>query len=214
MLPVNLLKKIEKNPIITLIGPLFSKSDLPLLPKSSNIILIDGGQNHHSEIARYLSIPDSLFTVGDGDSSNGAMNYLLPKEKDYSDLSFVLQNLPNTVKKINLYGLLGGRKDHEFINLGEVHQYLTQNVNCTQIQFADKIIGFNSGIHQYDIHNIFSVVTMTTAELSISGRCKYQTNGNSTFLPLSSLGLSNIGFGTIDFESNSPFFIFLVKDYK
>jgi thiamine pyrophosphokinase len=212
MLPDNLLKKIKKNPIITLIGPLFSKPDLHLLPKNSNIILIDGGQKYHSEIAKHLSIADLLYTVGDGDSSTGTMNHLLPKEKDYSDLKFVLQNLPTTVKNIHLFGFLGGRKDHELINLGEIQQYLTQNSNCTQIQFEDKIIGFNSGSHYYDINDTFSVVTMKHAELAISGKCKYQTNGQSKFYPFSSLGLSNIGFGTVNFKSNSPFFIFLVKN--
>ncbi|MFI5391452.1 MAG: hypothetical protein ACHQYQ_08830, partial [Bacteriovoracales bacterium] len=77
-------------------------------------------------------------SVGDGDSSNFPMDFNLPEEKDYSDLKFALDLIPPNVEKINLWGFLGGRRDHEIINFGEVNNWLLKSKNNVVFLFEKK----------------------------------------------------------------------------
>src|SRR4051794_25182624 len=118
------LTAIASEEEVTLVGPLYHQRHTPLMPT----VYVDGGTRFRNEggwaagHGGHSAFP--TVSVGDGDSSGGSLDELLPSEKDYSDLAFVLRSLPASVNEVTLLGFLGGRRDHELANLGEVNEYL------------------------------------------------------------------------------------------
>ena len=103
--------KENKGPL-TIVGPLYiGEADF-----KEPVLFIDGG-------SRFRNSPEGL-SLGDNDSSIGELDILLSPDKDFSDLSYALRNIPSHYKEIHLQGFLGGRKDHEIINMGEVQNFL------------------------------------------------------------------------------------------
>jgi len=182
---------------INVIGP-FSKSENELIEP---IIYVDS--------ATQFRINNKGFSVGDNDSFSGTLDEILPIDKDFSDLSYVLSKLCPQFNEINLFGFLGGRKDHEMINLLEAYQYLKMQNQKTKVSFDQKIIGFSKGSWAIDIHGIFSIIAFEELEIEITGQCKFEVDKSRCFKPLSSHGLSNIGSGEVHIQSSQPFFLFL-----
>ena len=176
---------------LTVIGPL-AKS----LPKPSHpTIFVDGGAK--------LDFRRSGLRVGDGDSSTLDLDVRLPFEKDISDLGFVLQSLPLTVKDIYMIGFLGERRDHEWINLGESHRFLRMRKQ-TQIFFDESGTFFSSGEFDFEIQGLFSLLTFSPTLIQMTGACRYPLPEAKLIHPLSSHGLSNEGNGFIHFQCDQP----------
>lgn len=109
------------------------------------------------------------FAVGDFDSvSNKELDVIskstklvqLPKEKDMTDFEYTL-TLLNDATHIYVYGALGGRKDHEYLNL-----LLTQD--DTRIEIVDdehSIRTLNKGKHV--IKNEYAYVSFFPIEESV-----------------------------------------------
>ncbi len=191
---------------VTLIGPLLVKP-----PEKFNqpFIYVDRG-THFRESFRKLGVKGYCdISVGDGDSSVLPLDINLPKDKDYSDLKFALDLLPSSIKRVNLWGFLGGRRDHEILNLGEINNCLVKSFPDTLFSFEDKVIGKNKGILKINIKGTFSLVLFQKAEVKIEGKCQYKLPNFKEFLPLSSHGLSNFGDGEVIIEAKAPFFLFL-----
>lgn len=165
-------------------------------------VYVDGGARFKA--ATSPRVP--LITLGDGDSG-GPMDEMLPAEKDYSDLAFVLRELPRHIDHVLLKGFLGGRRDHELANLGEVHQFLRRRTQG-RAEF-DNVIHAFIGNFELDINGVFSVLALETVSVTIQGACKYRLDGTSALEAASSHGVSNEGFGLVMFSSSKPCFIFL-----
>lgn len=207
------LTAIQSENAVTLVGPLYHQRHTPLMPT----IYVDGGSRYRAAggwVAAAHAEGQSAFptiSVGDGDSSAGSLDELLPAEKNYSDLSFVLRSLPASIKEVTLLGFLGARRDHELANLGEVADFLKMRSGFARVDLAgpsgDRVVAFAHAPLEISITGLFSVFVLEPANVQISGMCKYQLTPDITLSPLSSHGLSNMGYGKLEVSSNTPAFV-------
>jgi len=183
---------------VVLVGPL---ADPAFIPKDGLCIFVDGGATHAHGRAG--------LSVGDGDSCPEKLDVQLPQDKDVSDLGFVLQSLPQTVTNLLTVGFLGGRRDHEWLNMGEFHRFLTTR----QQSRIDIDVGngngnggrfFSAGRFSMDIHGTFSLLCLQPAQIQLTGSCRFPLLTATRIEHLSSHGLSNQGFGNIDLETDRP----------
>ncbi len=163
------------------------------------VIYIDGGAQFRRQ--------DEGLAVGDGDSHDGILDEKLNPIKDYSDLAYVLASLPAHFNEICLYGFLGGRRDHEWANLGEAHAFLKQRHQATQLHFGSRISGFSSGRWQLEIDESFSLLCLEASKVKLDGECRYQLKQKTSMEPLCSHGLSNVGHGAVILQTDKPVFI-------
>ncbi len=180
---------------ITLIGP-FCRN---LQEKPEPVIFVDSGTHFRKS--------NEGISVGDGDSFDGKIDVSLNPDKDFSDLAFALDNIPQNFSEINLIGFLGGRRDHEMFNIGEAHHFLKSRESPTSLFFDDKIYGYSAGQWRFERQGSFSIAVIEATSLTLTGDCMYQCVEKTTFNPLCSLGLSNIGQGTILLNCDDPAFV-------
>ena len=178
-----------------LVGPLYTGGSSFHEP----VIFVDGGTRFRSE--------DEGLSVGDGDSHPKLLDEQLNPNKDFSDLSYVLASLPAHFHKACLYGFLGGRRDHEWANLGEAHAFLKQRSQPMQLLFEEQLTGFSKGRWQLDISEPFSLLCLETTKVKMTGECAYPLKQKTQLEPLCSHGLSNIGKGVITLNVDKPVFI-------
>lgn len=192
------LSQFNQPETIQIVGPLPSqqiRGDLPT-------ILIDGGTRHREKI----DLP--TISMGDGDSTVERLDIQLSPDKDFSDLKACLMQLPPSVNKLYLNGFLGGRRDHELINLGEAHHFLLSKSEPAQMFFEDTVLAYTAGKKSLSIKGSFTLLSFQTAYFEISGDCRYQLTPAQKIPPLSSWLLSNQGHGQVDIVCDQPFFIF------
>jgi thiamine pyrophosphokinase len=182
---------------VNLIGPFFAGVTLPPGPK----IFVDRGTKHR--------VFKEGFSVGDGDSHLDGLDQLLDPTKDYSDLAYVLRNLDERFLKIHLHGFLGGRRDHELMNLAEAHDFLKWRKKGTSIHFDEAVFGFSAGDWEFPVTGIFSIFAFEKVHVQLWGRCEYKLPEKTALRPLSSHGLSNIGTGGVNLSCSAPVFVFL-----
>jgi thiamine pyrophosphokinase len=182
---------------ISVVGP-FADITVALVEP---IIYVDGG-------AHFRRSTEGI-AVGDGDSYDGKLDVSLNPAKDYSDLAYALAAIPENIIELQLLGFLGGRRDHELFNLGEVHHYLKSRTAPARASFDDQVIGFSQGTWEFSHQGCFSVAVIEEALVTIRGDCLYPCNQPTLFPPLNSLGLSNEAKGTILIESTGTVFVFL-----
>jgi thiamine pyrophosphokinase len=192
--------------IWTLVGPMGPKlSNSELL--SHPIILVDGGAHHCQK---------GLIWIGDSDSNQQHVEVdffiELNPNKDISDLKAAFDLFPTRSSlEMHLWGFLGGRNDHQLINLGESHHFLNQHPQ-SKIFFYDEIgmlrmIFASSGALNLNHRGIFSLVSLESAEVQIIGHCDYELSAPTLLAPLSSRGLSNFAHGPIEIRSNKPLLV-------
>ncbi len=178
-----------------MIGPLYSGNNLPDTP----LIFVDGGAK--------FKAGENGFTVGDGDSFSGSLDEELSPNKNYSDLAYTLSSIPAHFSDIHLLGFLGGRRDHEWINLGEGFTFLSNRTHATRVHFDDIATGITAGNWQLNIHSQFSLIALQHATVVLTGKCQYRLPDPTRISPLSSRGLSNKGHGQVDLETDEALFL-------
>lgn len=199
------LADIATAPQVFVVGPMLQGTHHATGPT----VYVDGGEQFRDTFDPAGNIP--TISVGDGDSTATPLDKILPKQKDYSDLAFVLHNLPPTVRHLELLGFMGGRPDHQLVNFGEVHKFLkTKTARFTTVRFDETVVAFCGGGFDLELHQDFSVVAFESTPLVITGDCKYLVPKPYHLQAVSSVGLSNEGFGKVHFDSVGPCFIFLV----
>lgn len=148
--------------------------------------------------------------AGDGDSSPEfvpAQPELTQKtNQNETDLAFALGLIRHwSWTRLHLFGFLGKRKDHELSNLGEVCQVLKSRPSSRAIFYdsfnQSRIEMLSPGEHELVLQGPFSVMTLEKAKVSIHGECRYSAKGE-VFFPLSGRGVSNAGFGKVNFSSD------------
>lgn len=199
-------EKLKNIDSVTLIGPLLGGS-CPYKAKGA-LIFVDGGANFLTLFSELENEIPSI-SLGDGDSSQIELDIKLNPKKDFSDLGFALSLIPQNIENVFLFGFLGGRRDHEMANFGEIHQFLKKRTQQTKVFFEDKIIALSKGSYTKDIKGTFTLLVLDKTPLKVEGACLYKMKDFKEFFPLSSLGLSNIGSGSVIFEGSGPYFIFL-----
>ena len=180
---------------VQLVGPMYLGDSI----FSGPVIFIDGG-------TQFRKHGEGL-SVGDGDSYRGQLDEKLNPNKDYSDLSYVLASLPAHFNEAHLYGFLGGRRDHEWANLGEANAFLKKRHQAMQLHFETEITGFTAGRWQLEINELFSLLCLETAKVKLTGDCQFQLKQKTPLEPLCSHGLSNVGQGVITLQTDKPIFI-------
>lgn len=183
---------------ITLVGPLVA-TDLVI---EEPVIFVDGGSS--------LRENGIGIAVGDGDSSLHPMDILLDPDKDFSDLAFALSLVPQSITELDIVGFLGGRRDHELFNIGEVVRFLRHRPKQTRVAFDRSAIALSGGKWQLSIDGLFSLMAVEPALVTLQGQCRYPIDPAKKIEPLSSFGLSNIGSGVISIENSNP--ILLLSD--
>lgn len=107
-----------------------------------------------------------------------------------------------------MVGFLGGRRDHELINLGEIHKFLCTRTKPTECDLDWAVCGFSPGKWPLQIKGIFSVLAFEATKITLTGDCAYQLREPTALSLLSSHGLSNEGFGIIELRNDEPVFVY------
>lgn len=199
------LNEILSHGCAVLVGPMLEKNEGDF-PQNLPLLLVDGGFDKCLEHG--LLAKRSTFSVGDGDSSKAQLDEKLSPKKDFSDLSYALDLLPHSIKKIILYGFLGGRRDHEISNFGEVHRFLKNKAEQSQVNFSDKILVLSSGKWRLTHFGPFSLMALDRPTVLLTGEIEYQLIQKTKLEPMSSLGLSNNSKGEFYLETDGPVFIY------
>lgn len=181
---------------ITLIGP--------LNPQPSDwkepCVFVDGG-------TKFRTNTQFGFAVGDGDSAPLPLDQFLSPDKDFSDLQYVLANIPQHFQKINLWGFMGGRLDHQLMNFSEVHLFLKNRENCV-VYFDSNILAYSKGCWNFSFNGTFSLFCFEPTNVNLNGDCYYPLD-QLPLRHLSSHGLSNQANGKVLLENDHPVFLFL-----
>jgi thiamine pyrophosphokinase len=179
-----------------IIGPILDK--FPQLDSSLPILAIDGG-------ADFLSESEHYFHIGDGDSSQKLPNIKLDEHKDFSDLDYALGEI--NFPKIEAYGFLGERSDHELLNINSFYRYsLKNNAEINLYNKNNQRVWLIKRSPQIESEGLFSLICLEENQVEITGDAKYKTN--QVFKPLSSLGLSNWANGVVRIKSQKPVLIY------
>ncbi|MBC7713136.1 MAG: hypothetical protein H7177_07340 [Rhizobacter sp.] len=205
-------KHPEKMPVILIIiGPM--KFPWKVLKKFLSVpdvrlIFIDGGTVHADKFKiRTPYLMKNAMVIGDGDSSKMPMT-IKKSSQNISDLAFALSKLKGKMApEIALFaGFLGGRIDHQIFNMGEIALYLKNfpRNSAPLIQLDDKIVFVGTGTHKANFHGVFSLASFEPNQIKLSGECEYQSKNWLSLPPLSSRGVSNVGFGEITIETKKP----------
>ncbi len=180
---------------IDLIGPLYQGAGVFTGP----VLFVDGGAAFKAD---HIG-----FSVGDGDSYTGELDEQLDHRKDYSDLAYALFSVPAHFTHVHLRGFLGGRRDHEWLNLGEAAHFLKSRHQPTHVHFDELVTGLSAGNWQLQITEAFSLITTESTLITLSGDCDYPLIEPTRLEALSSHGLSNVGTGSIEMKTDKPIFI-------
>ena len=192
---------------IVLVGPMG-----PALPErfwGHFVIAVDGGADHAARVDLW---------VGDADSIAGSLpeskRIHLKPEKDQSDLAHALAEVPAGTAVLHLWGFLGGRRDHEWLVVGEVVRFLNQYKSALAHVYDSKGIVTLQILTrgEFEHHGVFSVATLEPNQVMITGACRYSLKNRTPFAPLSSLGLSNQASGRVVIEAEKPVLVFLHSD--
>lgn len=95
------------------------------------VIAVDGGFNNIPQVLKGCN----LRIIGDLDSIDDHNDYQhypimqYPKEKDFSDFELALKYVSDTYKDkiVRIYGLLGGRIDHQLFNIFVLFNHIQHN---------------------------------------------------------------------------------------
>jgi thiamine pyrophosphokinase len=186
----------------TLVGPMGPR--LTDFLAKNPILCVDGGADFTAKMDIWVGDGDSAINVFDSPNI-----FKFAPQKSESDLalalSLVSQASPRT---LHLWGFVGGRKDHELLNLGEVMHYL-ENKTHTEVIFYDGdqrpvYRAIASGDWAFPHTGTFSVASIKPVKLKILGHVSYPLPTFTELAPLCSLGLSNSAEGEIQIINDGP----------
>ena len=183
---------------VTLVGPVLSSVVSGLVEP---VVWVDGGADWRGDFS-------AGFAVGDGDSCGGELDQYLDINKDFSDLGYVLRRLPGGFDEVILRGFLGGRRDHEWFNLGEAHHFLKAATVPKVVRFVSGLTAYSAGEWRFSADDLFSLAALESATVRLSGACQFPISTPTKITAFSSFGLSNIGFGEIVLHTDAPVFVF------
>lgn len=197
------LSKITHFKTLQIIGPMETSLDSINIRRPT--IFVDGGLKYgDDQLSHSISIGDN-----DSNSSSQELDIILDPKKDFSDLDAALGLIPDHVNEVTLYGFLGGRLDHQMINLGSIHHFLKRSNKLITCYFENKIIVSSAKGLSFNHQGTFSIMSLERQEVRITGECEYQIEKKKPIDLLTSYTLSNIAKGEVHIESELPLFIYL-----
>lgn len=197
-LPISLANSKEW----TITGPM--GPEMPEGLVAHPILCVDGG-------ARFCKRMD--IWIGDGDSNKINLNceniYQFSPHKSQSDLALALALFEDSSKlTLHCWGFLGGRRDHELLNLGEMLTFLEAKPQSVAIfydqnkKIAIKALG--AGAWKLNHQGLFSLASLKNVKVKMTGECAYEIKEMTELAPLSSFGLSNLGQGDFELINEGP----------
>ncbi|MEZ0260377.1 MAG: hypothetical protein ACAH80_05165 [Alphaproteobacteria bacterium] len=195
--------------MLVLVGPMLGRKAEKLKPQ----VAVDGG---------ILHAVAPLLWAGDGDSAGLVPNNVpafTKHNQDETDLRFCLNGLRSWKwTELHLVGFLGGRRDHELANFGEIHAELKERAGFRRAVFYDnqmaaRIFFYPAGSHMTSINGLFSLMALEPTVVSVAGSCEF-TAEKQPLPPLSGLGVSNRGAGEIKITASTPLMLLLEDDDK
>lgn len=206
-------KPTEKLENAIIVGPMPFAKKLISPSWKGQLIFVDGGLLHQKDFKQKgPKLYQKSFSLGDGDSAKRGQLQLHKHDQNLSDLAFCLQQLQaiKDLKTMTLLGFLGGRKDHELINLGEIASFLRKRPDV-RVFLDDQIEFLPPGKHQFTFKGTFSLASFTPNQIKIEGDCRYPLKKWTKLEALSSLGLSNEASGLVTVECKKTVMLFLCK---
>lgn len=191
------LKALQHFDEMAIVGPFANpRKDWPV-----PAIFVDSASRFQGDDPLHVS-------VGDGDSSLNELDVMLPPEKDFSDLAYVLSQIPAHIRRLSMVGFLGGRRDHELLNLGEIHRFLQKRSAPVECDLDWAVCAFSEGQWPLLLKGLFSLIVFAPTEVQLTGACRYPIAQPKTLEIVSSFGLSNEGFGEVELRCRGPVFVF------
>lgn len=199
---------------VLVVGPLLKEDSQAksLLDHVQGVLFIDGGVSWKSTWKDHLQSVIAL-SVGDGDSSSKELlDIVFPPQKNRSDLSLGLDNLLRC-KEIHLVGFMGGRLDHQMINIGVVDHFVSAKGAKAFWYDQHHLVAYSlpSGEHQLNFNNTFSLITLQAQKVSIQGHVSYPVEGLKVDV-LSDHTLSNQAQGLFSMSIERPITILMSSD--
>lgn len=195
--------------MLVLVGPMLGRRAEKLKPQ----VAVDGG-------IVYAVSP--VLWAGDGDSA-GLVPDKVPAftkhNQDETDLRFCLNGLRGWKwTELHLAGFLGGRRDHELANFGEIHAELKERPGFRRAVFYDvqmkpRIFFYPAGSHTTSITGLFSLMSLEPTTVTVAGSCEFIAE-KQPLAPLSGLGVSNRGSGEVRITCATPLMLLLEDDDK
>ena len=224
---------------VTLVGPLLERAPACL---RDAVLFVDGGSRWRDSLPAEFGGP--VLSVGDGDSCADtgsdrpraldrpqaldrpraldrpqALDVLLPPAKDYSDLGFALEVLRLVdVARLDLLGFLGGRRDHEWVNFGELARFAAHRAELRIDVFdgaeprAPAVTVLGPGAHSLKHAGTFTLAHFVDAATTLRGAIDYPLGAGTELPAHSSLGLSNRAHGRFQLQSDQVSLLFWVND--
>ncbi len=188
---------------VVLVGPVGPA--LPASLSSHSVIAVDGGVRFVERFDLWVGDADSI----EGELPSGPRVDLSPR-KSRSDLAHALDEVTDSVRVLHLWGFLGGRRDHEWFNLGEVVRWLSVRASV-EARFYDergecRVRCLTRG--EIEHHGVFSLGSIEKNEILLTGACEYVLTEKTPLEPASSHGLSNRAFGRVRIEAERPVLLF------
>ena len=199
---------------LIVIGPMPLIENTYFPKESFGIIYVDGGILHSDKIKMMFADAPHI-SLGDGDSlkknsSSHVLDFQFSPVKNRSDFAIALASVPDHCEEIYCYGFSGGDVAHELCNYGEIQYFLNNHKKPIILTLKGKnqrIIASNQEVFTFHHKGRFTLFCLEEIRFQISGDCEYNCDQDTSLFPLSSLGLSNVGFGKINIKSDKPYFI-------
>lgn len=185
---------------VQVIGPLLQTQEHNRIDPDLPTLLVDGG-------TQYRKLCTNYYSIGDNDSFTGSLNEKLPTAKTYTDFSAALKIIPKHIEQVGLWGLTGGRFDHEVAIIGDTIQFLDNRTVPIQVYWGEHRVIYSAGTWSIHLQGGFSLFVLSPALVKIHGACEYQLSTPTPLRALSGHGLSNIGRGEVEIECDVPFCI-------
>lgn len=188
---------------VQLIGPMRVHKEA--IDETLPIIFVDGGVKFQKDFqAPTISIGDN-----DSNESGNKLDIELDNIKDYSDLDAALALVPSHIEEIYLHGFLGGRLDHQMINMGSIHHFLKKKNSAMTCHLGPQLLATSKKQISFGHNGNFSLMSLEKQVVKISGACEYKILNEVEIDTLSSHTLSNIANGEVNLECELPIFIYL-----
>lgn len=199
-----LAQEVTTLPGVKLVGPLALACQLQKNLQQWPTIYIDGGVDFQE-----LYPAKHRLSLGDGDSTKShleALDVLYPEDKDQSDLALALALLKDYPVALKLIGFTGGRREHEWSLIGEVISFLKSS-KCRSVCWDNHSLFIAAGTARFKGKGRFSLFSLETKGVRLSGAVKFPVDPPKPFSALSSLGLSNEAQGEFEITTLTPLLI-------
>jgi thiamine pyrophosphokinase len=187
--------------LLQIIGPL--TFDYQLFETNQASLFVDGGLNHQLTCTHAFNQ-----SLGDGDSTNLALDHQFPTKKDLTDFELALNLISENISEVKFLGFYGARADHFLAQIGPLNN-LAKKFPQLKIKFftdSEIIHIVGNPTSEFILNGHFSLLSLETQKINITGPIDYP--GNIVLEALCGRGISNYCHqGSIKLKASKPFML-------